>query len=49
MCVCTYTNLPRLVGGGQRTTFGNQFSPFYMWVLGIKFKPAGLAGSVFTH
>lgn len=37
------------VCGGQRTTCGNRFSLFTMWVLGMEFKPLGLVASTFTH
>lgn len=42
-CMCMHT-----CHGMQRTTFGNLFSFFYLWVQRIEFRSSCLAASTFT-
>lgn len=41
--------LPQSTQGGQRTTFGGQFSPSTMWTLETGFRLSGLVASAFNH
>lgn len=47
--MCLYVYMPQDVYGGQQTTRGSQFSPYTMWILGVKLRSSGLVTGTFTH